>query len=139
MKGIELGTTKRMSEVICEVTGAGPGAGRGALRAQPGPRDRRGAAGRDRDRLRRRRPRRPLQTACHTPYFRPYTNPDMVGCELGGAVKNVIALAAGIAEGLGFGDNTRASLITRGLAETARLGLVLGRRAHHLRRAGRAR
>ena len=50
----------------------------------------------------------------------------MVGCELGGAVKNVIALACGIAEGLGFGDNTRASLITRGLAETARLGLALG-------------
>ena len=49
-----------------------------------------------------------------------------MGCELGGAVKNVIALAAGIAEGLGFGDNTRASLITRGLAETARLGLALG-------------
>jgi glycerol-3-phosphate dehydrogenase (NAD(P)+) len=67
-----------------------------------------------------------LQTACHTPYFRPYTNPDVIGCELGGAVKNVIALACGIAEGLGFGDNTRASLITRGLAETARLGLVLG-------------
>ena len=67
-----------------------------------------------------------LQAACHTPYFRPYTNPDMVGCELGGAVKNVIALACGVAEGLGFGDNTRASLITRGLAETARLGMVLG-------------
>ena len=63
-----------------------------------------------------------LQQASLTPYFRPYTNPDIVGCELGGAVKNVIALACGIAEGLGFGDNTRASLITRGLAETARLG-----------------
>jgi glycerol-3-phosphate dehydrogenase (NAD(P)+) len=67
-----------------------------------------------------------LQAACHTRYFRPYTNSDLVGCELGGAVKNVIALACGIAEGLGFGDNTRASLITRGLAETARLGLALG-------------
>jgi glycerol-3-phosphate dehydrogenase (NAD(P)+) len=67
-----------------------------------------------------------LQAACHTPYFRPYTNTDVVGCELGGAVKNVIALAVGIAEGLGFGDNTRASLITRGLAETARLGMELG-------------
>jgi glycerol-3-phosphate dehydrogenase (NAD(P)+) len=67
-----------------------------------------------------------VQAACHTRYFRPYTNPDLVGCELGGAVKNVIALACGIAEGLGFGDNTRASLITRGLAETARLGLALG-------------
>jgi glycerol-3-phosphate dehydrogenase (NAD(P)+) len=67
-----------------------------------------------------------LQAACHTRYFRPYTNPDLVGCELGGALKNVIALAAGIAEGLGYGDNTRASLITRGLAETARLGVALG-------------
>jgi glycerol-3-phosphate dehydrogenase (NAD(P)+) len=67
-----------------------------------------------------------VQAACHTSYFRPYTNPDVIGCELGGAVKNVIALAVGIAGGLGFGDNTRASLITRGLAETARLGLVLG-------------
>ncbi|MDT4961350.1 MAG: glycerol-3-phosphate dehydrogenase, partial [Pseudonocardiales bacterium] len=60
------------------------------------------------------------------PYFRPYTNTDVIGCELGGAVKNVIALAAGIAQGMGFGDNTLASLITRGLAETARLGLQLG-------------
>jgi len=67
-----------------------------------------------------------LQAACRTAYLRPYTNPDLIGCELGGAVKNVIALAVGIMEGLGFGDNTRASLITRGLAETARLGLVLG-------------
>jgi glycerol-3-phosphate dehydrogenase (NAD(P)+) len=50
----------------------------------------------------------------------------VVGCELGGAVKNVIALACGMAEGMGFGDNTRASLITRGLAETARLGAALG-------------
>ena len=52
----------------------------------------------------------------------------MVGCELGGAVKNVIALACGIAEGMGFGDNTKASLITRGLAETARLGVRARRR-----------
>src|SRR3712207_1792306 len=61
-----------------------------------------------------------------TPYFRPYTNTDVVGCELGGAVKNVIALACGMAEGMGFGDNTKASLITRGLAEMARLGAALG-------------
>ncbi|NIQ59363.1 MAG: NAD(P)-dependent glycerol-3-phosphate dehydrogenase, partial [Gammaproteobacteria bacterium] len=53
-------------------------------------------------------------------YFRPYTNTDVVGTELGGAVKNVIALAVGMAAGLGFGDNARASVITRGLAETAR-------------------
>jgi glycerol-3-phosphate dehydrogenase (NAD(P)+) len=126
MKGIELGTTKRMSEVIREVTGAGaervaalsgPNLAREIAEEQPAatviacPDTGRAEA---------------LQAACHTPYFRPYTNPDLVGCELGGAVKNVIALAAGIAEGLGFGDNTRASLITRGLAETARLGLALG-------------
>ena len=67
-----------------------------------------------------------LQAACMTAYFRPYTNADVVGCELGGAVKNVIALATGMAEGMGFGDNTKASLITRGLAETARLGAALG-------------
>ena len=126
MKGIELGTTKRMSEVIAEVTGAGtdriavlsgPNLAREIAEEQPAATV---IACPDTDRA------EALQAACHTPYFRPYTNPDMVGCELGGAIKNVIALAAGIAEGLGFGDNTRASLITRGLAETARLGLALG-------------
>src|SRR2546429_595728 len=65
-----------------------------------------------------------LQQACHTGYFRPYTNPDVIGCELGGVVKNVIAIAVGIAAGMGLGDNTRAMLITRGLAEIARLGAV---------------
>ena len=55
-----------------------------------------------------------------------YTNPDVVGCEIGGALKNVIAIAAGIAAGLGYGDNTKAALITRGLAELARLGVALG-------------
>jgi len=69
-----------------------------------------------------------LQEACHTPYFRPYTNTDVTGCELGGAVKNVIAIAVGIAVALGLGDNTRATLITRGLAEMARLGSALGAR-----------
>jgi glycerol-3-phosphate dehydrogenase (NAD(P)+) len=64
--------------------------------------------------------------ACSAPYFRPYTQTDVIGVELGGAVKNVIALAVGIAEGMGFGDNTKASIITRGLAETTRLGLALG-------------
>ena len=67
-----------------------------------------------------------MQNACSAPYFRPYTNTDVVGCELGGAVKNVIALACGMAQGMGFGDNTLASIITRGLAETARLGNALG-------------
>src|SRR4030095_16192768 len=67
-----------------------------------------------------------VQLACWTPYLRPYTNHDVVGCELGGAVKNVIALAAGMIEGLGFGANSVASLITRGIAETSRLGAALG-------------
>jgi glycerol-3-phosphate dehydrogenase (NAD(P)+) len=71
-----------------------------------------------------------LQRACHAGYFRPYTNPDVTGCELGGAVKNVIALAVGISVGMGLGDNTRAMLITRGLAETARLGGALGADSH---------
>src|SRR6185369_1684226 len=67
-----------------------------------------------------------VQRAIRTPYFRPYTNHDVLGCELGGAVKNVIALAVGMSVGLGFGDNARASLITRGLAETTRIGEALG-------------
>jgi glycerol-3-phosphate dehydrogenase (NAD(P)+) len=126
MKGIELGTTKRMSEVIIEVTGAGadrvaalsgPNLAREIAEEQPAATV---IACVDTARA------EALQATCRTSYFRPYTNPDIIGCELGGAVKNVIALAAGIAEGLGFGDNTRASLITRGLAETARLGLALG-------------
>lgn len=59
-------------------------------------------------------------------YFRVYTNPDVIGVEMGGALKNVIAICAGIAEGLGFGDNTRAALITRGIIEITRLGLKMG-------------
>jgi glycerol-3-phosphate dehydrogenase (NAD(P)+) len=126
MKGVELGTTRRMSEVICEVTGAGtdrvaalsgPNLAREIAEEQPAATV---IACSDTARA------EALQAACTTRYFRPYTNPDLVGCELGGAVKNVIALACGIAEGLGYGDNTRASLITRGLAETARLGMALG-------------
>ena len=58
--------------------------------------------------------------------FRVYTSPDMLGIEIGGALKNVIALAAGIADGLGFGDNTKAALITRGIAEMSRLGVAMG-------------
>ena len=67
-----------------------------------------------------------VAAACSTSYFRPYTSQDVVGAELGGAVKNVIALAVGMAAGLGFGDNTKATLITRGLAETTRLAMALG-------------
>ena len=67
-----------------------------------------------------------VAVACSAPYFRPYTQTDVIGVELGGAVKNVIALVVGIADGLGFGDNTKASIITRGLAETTRLAVAVG-------------
>ena len=126
MKGVELGSAKRMSEVIAEVTGAsaervavvtGPNLAREIAARQPAASV---VACTNREAAQW------LQAVCHTPAFRPYTNSDVVGCELAGATKNVIALAVGMAVGLGFGDNTRASVITRGLAETARLGLALG-------------
>ena len=126
MKGIELGTMKRMSEVIAEVASvgpervavvSGPNLAKEIAQRQPAATV---AACADADVAAR------LQQASLTRYFRPYTNTDVVGCELGGAVKNVIALACGMAEGMGFGDNTKASLITRGLAEMARLGSALG-------------
>lgn len=126
IKGIELGTAKRMSEVIQEVAHvpaervavlSGPNLAREIAERQPAASV---VACRDEAVA------RCLQAACHTPYFRPYTNTDVVGCELGGAVKNVIALAVGIADGMGLGDNAKASLITRGLAETTRLGLAMG-------------
>ncbi|MER7762174.1 NAD(P)H-dependent glycerol-3-phosphate dehydrogenase [Streptomyces sp. NPDC097619] len=126
MKGIELGSAKRMSEVIEEVAGVpaervavvtGPNLAREIAARQPAAAV---VASGDEDVARR------LQAACHTPYFRPYTNTDVIGCELGGAVKNVIGLAVGIADGMGLGDNTKGSLITRGLAETTRLGLAMG-------------
>ncbi|MBT2546072.1 NAD(P)-dependent glycerol-3-phosphate dehydrogenase [Streptomyces sp. ISL-44] len=126
MKGIELGTAKRMSEVIEEVgkvpaervaVVTGPNLAREIAARQPAASV---VACVDEAVAQR------LQAACHTPYFRPYTNTDVVGCELGGAVKNVIGLAVGIADGMGLGDNTKGSLITRGLAETTRLGLAMG-------------
>lgn len=67
-----------------------------------------------------------VQDLFMTPYFRVYTNKDIVGVEIGGASKNVIAIAAGMSDGLGFGDNTKASLMTRGLAEMSRLGISIG-------------
>ncbi|MEU8996528.1 NAD(P)H-dependent glycerol-3-phosphate dehydrogenase [Streptomyces caniferus] len=130
MKGVELGTAKRMSEVIEEVAKVpaervavltGPNLAKEIAARQPAAAV---VACADEEVARR------FQTACHTPYFRPYTNTDVVGCELGGAVKNVIALAVGIATGMGLGDNAKASLITRGLAETTRLGLAMGADAH---------
>lgn len=69
-----------------------------------------------------------IQDAFMNPYFRVYTSPDMVGIELGAALKNVIALAAGVVDGLGLGDNTKAALITRGIAEITRLGTAMGGR-----------
>ena len=126
MKGIELGTGKRMSEVISEVADVDPSrvvvvtgpnlAGEIAF-GQPTAAV---VASTDGERA------TAVQHSIANAYFRPYTNDDVIGCELGGAVKNVIALACGMAVGMGFGDNTKATLITRGLAETARLGVRLG-------------
>ena len=126
MKGVELGTLNRMSEVIAQVTGAGPE----RIGVISGPNLAKEIA--------RREPAasvvacadeevaKHLQDRCHSPAFRPYTSVDVLGCELGGAYKNVVGLAVGMAVGLGFGDNTTASVITRGLAETARLATKLG-------------
>ncbi|RNM15799.1 NAD(P)H-dependent glycerol-3-phosphate dehydrogenase [Nocardioides pocheonensis] len=126
MKGVELGTTKRMSEVIAEVTGAGPD----RIAVVSGPNLAKEIAQRepaasvvaceDEDVAHR------IQALCHSRAFRPYRSTDVLGCELGGAYKNVVGLCVGMAVGLGFGDNTTASVITRGLAETARLAMKLG-------------
>jgi len=130
MKGIELGTGQRMSEVIREVLGlpservaviAGPNLAKEVAQHMPS-----GSVAACTDLAVAER----LQQACHTRYFRPYTNHDVVGCELGGTVKNIIALAVGMAVGMGLGDNVRALLMTRGLAETARLGEALGADQH---------
>jgi len=126
LKGIELGSSKRMSEVIMEVLGvpqsqvavvSGPNLAREIAERQIAATvvacsDESGA--------------QLLQRACHTGYFRAYSNTDVTGCELGGTVKNIIAIAVGVAVGLGLGDNTKATLITRGLAEIARLGEAVG-------------
>jgi glycerol-3-phosphate dehydrogenase (NAD(P)+) len=130
MKGIELDTGKRMTQVIGEVTGwpaeqiaavTGPNLAREIAQRQYAATV---VASTDQQAAEN------LQKACHTGYFRPYTNPDVIGCELAGAVKNPIALAVGIAVGMGLGDNTKAMLITRGLAEMARLGAALGADQH---------
>ncbi|MDQ4047412.1 MAG: NAD(P)-dependent glycerol-3-phosphate dehydrogenase [Actinomycetota bacterium] len=126
MKGLELSTDARMSEVIREeldipveriAVVSGPNLAMEIAREEPtasvvacaDP----AAAGW-------------LARSCTAPYFRPYTTSDVVGVEIGGIVKNVIALAVGICEGKQMGDNTKASVITRGLAETSRLALALG-------------
>jgi glycerol-3-phosphate dehydrogenase (NAD(P)+) len=126
-KGIEIDTHKRMSEVLAEeVDGiresriavlTGPNLAREVLQGFPAAstvacRDPEAATG--------------LQDLFHTPTFRTYTNVDVVGCELGGSFKNVIAIAAGVADGLGFGDNAKATVMTRGLAEMARFSVKFG-------------
>lgn len=126
MKGVELGTLDRMSQVIGQVTGAGPE--RVAVLSGPNlaleiaRREPAAAVVACQDEKVAKR----LQERVHGPSFRVYTSTDLVGCELGGAYKNVVALAVGMAAGLGFGDNARASVITRGLAETARLAMAAG-------------
>ncbi|QDB79845.1 NAD(P)-dependent glycerol-3-phosphate dehydrogenase [Georgenia wutianyii] len=132
MKGVEPGTGERMSEVLREALGlderriavvSGPNLAREIAAHQPTATV---VAATDEQTAAR------VAHACATPYFRPYTHADVVGAELGGAVKNVIALAVGMAQGRGFGDNTTATIITRGLAETTRLGLALGAQAETL-------
>ena len=128
-KGIELGSLKRMDEVLSEVLSedlmerfavlSGPSFADEVAQEMPTAVV---AAARSEDVAAK------VQQAFQTGYFRVYTNPDVVGVELGGAVKNVIALAAGMAAGLGFGHNTMAALITRGLAEITRLGVAMGAR-----------
>ncbi|MFZ2511828.1 MAG: NAD(P)H-dependent glycerol-3-phosphate dehydrogenase [Gordonia sp. (in: high G+C Gram-positive bacteria)] len=125
-KGVEVSSGERMSQVIKEVSGfgddqiavlSGPNLAREIAEEQPAATV---IACTDEEVAIR------LQHAFAAPYFRPYTNTDVVGVEIGGAAKNVIALACGVASGMGFGENTVATLITRGLAETMRLGIALG-------------
>ncbi|MCL3776672.1 MULTISPECIES: NAD(P)H-dependent glycerol-3-phosphate dehydrogenase [unclassified Actinomyces] len=128
MKGIELGTGLRMSEVLGQALGLGPE--RLAVVSGPNLADEIAAgqptatvvAAQDEDLA------AAVAASCATSTFRPYTNTDVLGVELCGAVKNVIALAVGIAAGRGLGDNSKATLITRGLVEITRLGLALGAR-----------
>ncbi len=123
-KGLELGTRKRMTEVLGETLGdpdavllVGPSHAEEVSRGIPTSIV---AAARSEERARR------VQALCSSGRLRVYTNRDVPGCEYGAALKNVIALAAGICDGLGYGDNTKGALLTRGLAEITRLGVALG-------------
>ncbi|HEU4724097.1 MAG TPA: NAD(P)H-dependent glycerol-3-phosphate dehydrogenase [Candidatus Eisenbacteria bacterium] len=128
-KGIEKGTLRRMSEVVAETLPAPAGEGAVVL-AGPSHAEEVAlqvpaaivAACRDHDRA------AAVQEACSTESLRIYTNDDVVGVEIGVSLKNVVAIAAGISDGLGFGDSTKAALLTRGLAEMARLGRAMGAR-----------
>jgi len=126
IKGVDVATMRLGSQVIAEgldcdpdrvVVVSGPNLAKECAQRMPAATV---AASPDRSRGER------VQQAVMAPYFRVYTNEDKVGVEVGGAVKNVIALAAGMAHGMGFGDNTMAAVITRGLAEMTRLGVNLG-------------
>jgi glycerol-3-phosphate dehydrogenase (NAD(P)+) len=128
-KGIELGTLMRMSQVIVAVTGvdpsqvavvSGPNLANEIADEQPAATV---VACSDSGRA------VALQRALNTGYFRPYTNADVIGTEVGGACKNVIALASGMAAGVGLGENTAAAIITRGLAEIMRFGIAVGAKA----------
>ncbi len=125
-KGIEIGTLLRMSQVIVQVAGidssrvavlSGPNLATEVAQKQPSATV---VACSDSGRA------VTLQRALSAGYFRPYTNSDVVGVEIGGACKNVIALACGMAAGVGLGENTAAAIMTRGLAEIMRLGVALG-------------
>ncbi len=123
-KGIETGSNLRMSEVIAQVLPGipagvltGPNLAREVAEGQPAA----SVVALPDEVLARR-----VQDLVHTRTFRVYMGTDVVGCEIAGATKNVMAIAAGICDGLGFGENTRAVLITRGLAELGRLGVALG-------------
>lgn len=123
MKGIQTGTGRRMTEVLGALlpgrsTAAlsGPNLSDEVARGLPGTTV---IASRDAD-------LEALQSAFHTSAFRVYTSTDVVGVELGGALKNVVAIAAGIVDALGYGDNAKAAVMTRGLAEMARLGVAAG-------------
>ena len=125
-KGIETGTNLRMSEVVAQVVPdipagvlTGPNLAREVAEGQPAA----SVVALPDEALARQ-----VQGLLHTRTFRVYMGTDVVGCEIAGATKNVMAIAAGICDGLGFGENTRAVLITRGLAELGRLGIALGGR-----------
>lgn len=125
-KGLELGTLRRLSQVLTETLGddrpvtlTGPSHAEEVARGIPTTVV---AASSDESRA------RAVQVLFSTPRFRVYTNDDVIGCEYGGALKNVIAIAAGVCDGLGFGDNTKGALLTRGLAEMSRLGETMGAR-----------
>ena len=123
-KGVEQGTLKRMTEVVAELLPdhpagvlTGPNLAQEVMAGRPAA----SVVAMTNETV-----AVDLQPVFSRPSFRVYTNPDVVGCELAGALKNVIALAAGVCDGMGLGDNAKAAVMTRGLAELTRLGVALG-------------